>query len=157
MTPVWVAIAVIFAVGLSILFFGTAIVFWYLILQMRKLQAAADRAVKAVEEVVAEGSMIRVSRSLTVISGSLPEMLQTFHNLAGVIKTFSSLMIAPEKPEKRSPEVGAGESGFYEYSEAKAAEFEAITNANKEKLTLTDEQLATFRTEPAQVPPLPES
>lgn len=145
-TTVYVIVA-----ALVFMLFGIAICimgffFWTMLQQIKSLKATVDGLTKTANEVLGEGSFSRISKSMMIISTSLPELMIGMREFTRVMSIFSKNAFNPDvvptavtAPEK--------ESGFYPHSEERAAEFETRTEAKAHNINLTAEQLAGMRTD----------
>jgi len=151
MQPVWIAVAILFAVGFTVLMCVTFLGSYYAIVQMRKMQHSADMSAKAIHELLGEGSVTRAARSLASLSEEIPEAVITLKAFNKTMAQFTKAMFVQEHPQSSIAAAASppeeNESAFIPYSEEMAAVHETIREAQKNKLTLTDEQLAAMRTD----------
>jgi hypothetical protein len=148
MQPVWIAVAILFAIGLTVLMCVTFLGSYYAIVQMRKMQQSADLSAKAINEMLGEGSITRAARSLSNLAEQMPEAVITLRAFNKTMAQFTKAMFVEQSPQPAKVVVTEeSESAFIPYSEEGAAMHEVIREAQKNKLNLTDEQLATMRTD----------
>jgi hypothetical protein len=148
MQPVWIAIAILFAVGFTILMCVTFLGSYYAIVQMRKMQHSSDLTAKAIQDLLGDGSIARAAKALSTLSGEIPEAVISLRAFNKTMQQFTKLMFVQEsQPAKIATAPAVEESAFIPYSEENAAEMEAIREAEKNNLNLSDEQLATMRTD----------
>jgi EamA domain-containing membrane protein RarD len=144
MQTVWVAVGILFAIFFTIVMCVTMAVSVYAVLQMRKMQFAAEESAKAIRELVGDGAITRAAKNLNhLASDLLPEMTVILKAFNKTMIGFTKAMFVQEQ-EKQHP---AEESAFIPYTEQKAAEREVIREAEAQKMALTDEQLAMMRTD----------
>jgi hypothetical protein len=144
MTGLWIAVAILFAFFVALLMCGFGIAFWYLLKILTKFKESVDKLAQVTAEVMQEGSFARISKSLFILSNNLPEMLDGFKEFSRVMKIFNKNAFDPEKVAAAEPE----EAGtVYTTSEAEQAQNEIVDTARRHKVNISDEQLATMRTE----------
>ena len=144
MTGLWIAVAVLFAFFIALLMCGFGIAFWYLLKILTKFKESVDKLSQVTAEVMQEGSFARISKSLFILSNNLPEMLDGFKEFSRVMKIFNKNAFDPEKVAAAEPE----DSGTaYATTEAEQAQNEIIGEAKRRGINLSNEQLATMRTE----------
>jgi hypothetical protein len=143
MTGLWIAVAVLFAFFLALLLCGFGFAFWYLLKILTRFKESVDKLAQVTAEVMQEGSFARISKSLLILSNNLPEMLDGFKEFSRVMKIFNKNAFDPEKVAAAEPDEGK----VYTTSEPEQAQNEIISEARRHKINLSDEQLATMRTE----------
>lgn len=173
-----VAAVVFMLVGFGLCALG---IFCYFMLKMmRDLQGAADEVVRVMRETLGESRAIvtqakellgensatsRAAKAVSALSNNLPEIMG---GLKVFNETFSMIYRRTFDPEKvKAPpaaeEEVAGDSAFYGYSEQEAAQNEVTRNQRRERMVLSDVELAGMRTDnfresrPAPEPPTPTS
>lgn len=145
MTVLYAIIAglVCLLLGITVAIFGFFL--WYMLKVIREVKTAVEGLTTVSHELLGEGSFARMSKSATVISSSLPELLSGFKEFSRVMSIFHKTAFEPGKvAEVATPEA---DSAFYPYSEERAAEVESRAKIGKDNLILTEEQLRHMRTE----------
>lgn len=145
MTAVYVIIA-----ALVFLFIGIAIAIlgafgWYMLKMIRELKASVDTQVRAMNELLGEGSFSRISKGLTNLTSNMPEILAGLKEFSRVMKVFARTAMNPEELNKVAGE--EGDSKVYGYDEAEAASREVADAAKKDRLELSPEELKHYRTD----------
>lgn len=156
MQPVWIAIAIIFAVGFTIALVVGISSLWYLLLQMRKLHEVTSQQARAMQELMGEGSIVHLSRAARTLAENIPEIVTVVKLFNVSIAEFTKAVFRQESeavPRVRPGRVDSG-SEFYGYSEEVAAQSEATRKHQKDRVDLTGEQRSTMRTDepPVRVP-----
>ena len=130
---------------------------FYLTLQaVRSMKQSVDELAKVARELLAEGSFTQIARSLQFFRNNAPEYfagLQEFLRLMSMVSKamFNQEAIGETKAPAKPQPVSTGESGFYPgVTDQEAAEHEAAREAGRHGITLSEEQLATYRTEGQQ-------
>lgn len=155
MTPVWIAVAVLAAFGFAVVICIVFAVAWYAIMQMRAIQASAQRIVDSVAEVTGDGSVTRLSRAVTSLAAELPGAVETLKAFNQTMTDVKKLMFTGEEsrgkaaPLRVPPDTG---SAFYGYSEEDAAAIERSSKIQAEKLDLSAAELSVMRTENQRMP-----
>jgi hypothetical protein len=140
--------AVVFIlVGATICISGVAM--WYMLKMIRELRAAVDKLTTATNELLGEGSFTRISKSLQVLAGNIPEILGGLREFTRVM----SLVFRSTETEATSRSAVPfqdNESAFFPgKTDAEAAVQEETNRAREQKLILSDEQLSQMHTDEA--------
>jgi hypothetical protein len=147
MTGLWIAVAVLFALFLGVLLCVVAFAFWYLLKILTRFRESVDSLSRVTGEVMQEGSLARMAKSLFVISRfietGIPEMMDGFKEFSRVMKIFNKNAFDQEKVAAAEPEAGS----VYTATEAEQAQHELVEEAKRHKINISDEQLAAMRTE----------
>lgn len=165
-------VCVLGGIGLALL--GVFCVF--MIKTMNKLQQAAEEVsrvaretlkeaqsvVSNAEKLVGEGSPIaRAAKAVGNLSNTMPEVmggLKVFNETFS--KIYKSAFVPDDGRKSVIPVSAPGDdSEFIPYSETAAADFERTASVQKERIVLSDDELAMMRTdqEPVAESPTPES
>lgn len=156
MQPVWIAIAIIFAVGFTIVLAVGIAFAWYLILQMRKLHEVTSQQAKIMLEVMGDGSIVRMASAARVIAESIPEMLKVVKAFNVSMESFTKVVFSQENAVTPTRTQEPGDSAFYSYSESRAADSEVSRRRTDDTAGLTAEERKGMRTD-APIKPVPES
>lgn len=145
MTPVYIIVAalvfMLFGIALCILAFFC----WTMLQQIKALKATVEGLTKTANEVLGEGSFSRISKSMMVISTSLPELMIGMREFTRVMGIFSKNAF---NEEVAAPAISTGkESGFFPHSEEHAQELETRAEAKSHNINLSAEDFAGMRTE----------
>ncbi len=145
-----VAAVVFLLVGIGLCLLA---VFCYVMLrEMQKLQQSATE-VKAVvaqmKEVFGEGSPIaRAAKSVSTLANIMPETMAGLKEFTQVFSGIYRSTFQPKEVERVSrPSPVEDDSQFIPYDEGQAAQFEETAKARKERMVLSDAELAGMRTD----------
>lgn len=75
MTGVYVVVAAMVFLFLGMMLCAAGFFAWYMLRMIRELKASVDLQVKATHELLGEGSFTRISKSLSALNGSMPDIL----------------------------------------------------------------------------------
>ena len=134
---------------------GAAAFGWFVLKALRDLKAAVELQVKATHELLGEGSFTRISKALSTLAGSMPDMMNGMNILASamraVVKAGGGEDEATGGVRSRGPVPPTDEnSGFYHgVTDQEAAVNEVAAEAQRQNLVLTPEQLAMMHTDEA--------
>jgi hypothetical protein len=137
----------------GVLLCGLGIFCAYMLTMIKRLTAAVDLQVKATQELLGEGSFTRISKSLSALNGAMPDILGGIKEFAGVMRMVFKANnpedeggLGVRQPRPTQPPADEG-SAFIPYSEAGAAINEVTEEARRQKLVISDEQLAGMVTD----------
>lgn len=122
---------------------------WYMLKMIKDLKQAVDLQVKATHELLGEGSFTRISKSLSALSGSMPDILGGIKEFAGVMRMVFKAN-EEEQPAKARPVTGAEDSAFYPgKTDVQAAIDEVAAEAHRQRIPFSAEEAARAHTDEA--------
>ena len=131
---------------------------WYMLKMIRELKASVDIMAGATHELIGEGSFTRISKSLSALSGAMPDMLSGIKEFANVMRLVFKSQTAPDEETGAAP-AGIrggpprprddGQSAFFGYSEQQAAINEVQAEAARQKIVFTHDEAARSHTDEA--------
>ena len=150
MDNVWIAVGIIFAVGFTLVMCVTFAGSWYAIVQMRKVQAAADKTAELISNLVGDGSLNRAAKATSMLVDQMPELISVARDFNRTMAVFTKAMFVSDKGSEAARQ--GEDDGFYPYSEELAEQVEQAVAARRDRLELTDEQLKVMRTDHPKQP-----
>jgi len=135
---------------------GAAAFGWFFLKALRDLKAAVELQVKATHELLGEGSFTRISKALSTLVGSMPDMMSGMNILASAMRAVVKAGGGEEEeaggmrqPSGTRPPAD-GESAFYPgVTDQEAAVNEVAAEAARQRIAFTPEEAARAHTDEA--------
>jgi hypothetical protein len=148
MTGVYVVVAAMVFLFLGIMLCAAGFFGWYMLKMIKELKGAVELQVKSTNELLGEGSFTRISKALTTLNGSVPDILKGITEFAGVMR-----MVFEANQEAKPPAKGAtiedSGSGFYAHNDQQAAINEVAEEARRQRIIIPQEDFAKMHTDEA--------
>lgn len=154
MTTAYVAVTAMIFLFLGMMICVAGFFAYYMLRMIRELKQAVDLQVKATHELLGEGSFTRISKSLSALSGSMPDIIGGIKEFASVMRMVFKANQPPEDEgglgvrQRGSQPPSDGDSAFYPgVTDRDAAINEVAVEARRQRLVITDEQKAGMYTD----------
>jgi len=137
---------------------GAAAFCWFILKTIKELKASVDLQVKATQELLGEGSFTRISKSLSSLSGAMPDMLGGIKEFADVMRLVfkanrgeepSDSGVGVRQPHGSQPPVDHDSAFYPGKTDLQAALDEVQQEAARQRLPFTPEEAARAHTDEA--------